>query len=142
MNIENSYKVGDKTFTNLKDAQKYIIEIMYSNGLDWILENPTDFSEALFQYKEVKPVRKSSPVQKSVINPGAKGDLAGIVELLKAKYSVKRDANHWPVYHFDGIGENGSFSIRFIGKVWELYNLVVENLENIEVALDKYKVNR
>jgi hypothetical protein len=139
MNIQNSYKVGDKVFSNIKEAQKYVLEIMYSNGLDWIIENGMDFSEALLQYKDIKPMRKIQTERKAIPNSKGKGDLAGIVELLKQKYDVKRDPNNWPVYHFYGINENQSFSIRFIGKVFELYELVEANIENLESVLEEYK---
>jgi hypothetical protein len=146
MNIENSYKVGDKTFTNLKEAEKYVISIMYDNGLDWIIQNHLQFTELLLQYagaagiKHVKPIRKI-PTEGKPDDPKEKGNLAGIAILLQDKYIVTRDANNWPVYHFSGKNGNKTFSIRFIGKVWELYNLINANRSNVESVLNEYKIS-
>ena len=142
MNIENSYKVGDKVFNNLKDAQRYVLETMYNNGLDWILENATSFSDTLLKFKEIKPVRKASEngASKTYSNIG-KGNLEMLAKSFETKYKLFRDKKEWPIYHFRGIGENNSFSIRFTGKVFELYDLLILNLENVDAILEKYKIN-
>ena len=142
MNIENSYKVGDKVFSNLKDAQKYVLETMYNNGFDWILENATSFSDTLLKFKEIKPVRKASEngTPRTYSNIG-KGNLEMLTKSLETKYKLFRDKKEWPIYHFRGIGEYNSFSIRFTGKVFELYDLLISNLDNLDGILEKYKIN-
>jgi uncharacterized protein YegP (UPF0339 family) len=133
MNISTTYKIGDKVFETLEDAQKHVLGEMISQGVDHIIENHLNFIDVLKSITKTSPI-KGAPRQYS--NAG-KGTLEGIKEMLRGKYEVYRDGASWPVYHFNTRQTN--HRIRFTGKVWELYDLVSSNLDNLESVLTKYK---
>jgi hypothetical protein len=131
--VSSSYKVGDKVFNSLEDANKYIIGEMISNGVDWIIENKVAFISALNQVGN--PNLKTPPSGRIYSNTG-KGNLDGVKEMLKGRYEVRRDEDSWPVYHFHNDTEY--HVIRYTGKVWELYDLVRENLSDLTPIFKMY----
>ena len=119
MNITatKSYKVGDKEFLTLEAANahvaKFEVEAMLNEGVDHIIENSETFIKSLKALAGIK-----------YTNVG-KGNLKDINDHLeKSGSSVVRSSVDWPVYTINTPSE--SFVIRFVGKVWELHSLIVE----------------
>jgi hypothetical protein len=122
-----SYKVGDKEFITLESANAYVaqfaVEDMINQGVDHIIENSVEF---------IKNLKALAGIKYS--NTG-KGNLKDINEHLeKSGSSVVRSTTDWPVYTIHTPSE--SFVIRFVGKVWELHSLIVN--EGVD-SLKKYK---
>lgn len=120
LEIQKTFKIGDREFTSKSDALKSIametlIKII-EGGVDSVIENSTDFVSAL----------KVVSTQKAVVYKGGSGTLKGLSELLSEDgHSIVRDGGDWPVYHLT-LADNSKHTIRYTGKVWELYNLFVE----------------
>jgi hypothetical protein len=134
MNIQvsSTYKVGDMTFNSLEEANKHIIGEMIGNGVDWVIENKGAVISAL---QQIGNPHSKTPTGRIYSNVG-KGNLEMIKEMLRGRYEVRRDEDHWPVYHFHNDTEY--HVIRFTGKVWELYDLVIENLSDLTPIFKKY----
>ena len=119
MNITatKSYKVGNLEFTSLEAANAHVakieVEAHLNEGVDHIIENSEAFIKSLKALAGIK-----------YTNVG-KGNLKDINEHLeKSGSSVVRSSVDWPVYTINTPSE--SFVIRFVGKVWELHSLIVE----------------
>ena len=130
--ITKSYKVGDKEFTSLEAVQHYAAEqtvmAFLEQGVDHVIENSTEFIKNL---KILKGIKYSN------VGTG-KGNLKDINEHLESKgSSLVRSTIDWPVYTVNTPDE--SFTIRFIGKVWELHSIIVDNPDWIS-EVKKYKV--
>ncbi len=134
MNIEvkSSYKIGDKVFNSLEEANEYLIGEMIAKGAKWVIENKGAVISALQQIGNPHPKTPSGRVYSNV----GKGNLEMIKEMLKGRYEVRRDEAQWPVYHF--YNDTEYHIIRFTGKVWELYDLVNENFSDLTPIFKKY----
>ena len=122
-----TYKVGDREFTSIESANAYVaqfaVEAMLKEGVDHIIENSVEFIKNL---KALAGIRYT--------NVG-KGNLKDINEHLeKSGSSVVRSTTDWPVYTINTPSE--SFVIRFVGKVWELHAMIVN--QGID-SLKQYK---
>jgi hypothetical protein len=122
-----SYKVGDKEFSTLEAANSYVaqfaVEAMLNEGVDHIIENSETF---------IKNLKALAGIKYS--NTG-KGNLKDINDHLeKQGSSVVRSTVDWPVYTINTPSE--SFVIRFVGKVWELHAMIVN--QGID-SLKQYK---
>jgi hypothetical protein len=122
-----SYKVGDKEFSTLESANGYVaqfaVEAMLKEGVDHIIENSAEFIKNLKALAGIK-----------YTNVG-KGNLKDINEHLeKSNSSIVRSSVDWPVYTLYTPSE--TFTIRFVGKVWELHAMIVN--EGID-SLKQYK---
>ena len=131
--ISSTYKVGDMTFNSLEEANEHLIEEMISQGAKWVIENKGAVISAL---QQIGNPHLKTPTGKVYSNVG-KGNLEMIKEMLKGKYELRRDEDHWPVYHFHSDTEY--HIIRYTGKVWELFDLVKDNLDNMNSIFTKYK---
>ena len=130
--ITKSYKVGNLEFSSLEAVQQYAAEqtvLTYLNkGVDHVIENSAEFIKNL---KILKGIKYSN------VGTG-KGNLKDINEHLESKgSSLVRSTIDWPVYTINTPDE--SFTIRFIGKVWELHSIIVDSPDWIN-DLKKYKV--
>ena len=130
--ITKSYKVGNLEFSSLEAVQQYAAEqtvLTYLNkGVDHVIENSAEFIKNL---KILKGIKYSN------VGTG-KGNLKDINEHLESKgSSLVRSTIDWPVYTINTPDE--SFTIRFIGKVWELHSIIVDNPDWIS-EVKKYKV--
>jgi actin-like ATPase involved in cell morphogenesis len=98
-------------------------------GVHSVITNSSDFLRLL------KIV--SGSATKGIVMKGGNGTLKGLNELLVEEgNSVERDDNDWPVYHIN-LADGASHTIRYIGKVWELYNLYIDGGIN---SLLEYKI--
>jgi hypothetical protein len=129
MNITatKSYKVGDQEFYSLEAANAYVakieVEAYLKEGVDHIIENSEAFIKSLKALAGIK-----------YTNVG-KGNLKDINEHLeKSGSSIVRSTVDWPVYTINTPSE--SFVIRFVGKVWELHAMIVN--QGID-SLKQYK---
>jgi hypothetical protein len=134
MNIEisKSYKIGDRTFSSLEEANEHLIEEMISRGSKWVIENKAQVIAALQQFG--KPDTSTS-TNRTYSNTG-KGNLEMIKERLKGRYHVRRDEDTWPVYHFHNDTEY--HVIRYTGKVWQLYDLVILHESDLSPIFKQY----
>jgi hypothetical protein len=122
LEIKKTFKIGDKEFTSKNEALKSvaIVELtaIVEGGVDSVITNSSDFLRLL------KIV--SGSATKGIVMKGGSGTLKGLNELLVEEgNSIERDENDWPVYHLNLV-DGSSHTIRFTGKVWELYNLYVD----------------
>ena len=131
--ISSTYKIGDRTFASLDEANEFLIEEMIAKGAKWVIENKGAVISALQQIGNPHSKTSTGKVYSNV----GKGNLEMIKEMLKGRYEVRRDEKNWPVYHFHNDTEY--HIIRFTGKVWELYDLVNENFDNLDSIFTKYK---
>ena len=87
-------------------------------GVQSVINNSADFLKLL------KIV--SGSATKGIVMKGGNGTLKGLNELLVEEgNSIERDDIDWPVYHLN-LADGTSHTIRFTGKVWELFNLYVD----------------
>ena len=120
LEIQKTFKIGNREFTSKSDALKSIametLSKIIEGGVDSVIENSIDFVSAL----------KVVSTQKAPIFKGGSGTLKGLNELLNEDgHSVVRDGGDWPVYHLT-LADGSNHTIRYTGKVWELYNLFVD----------------
>jgi hypothetical protein len=120
LEIQKTFKIGDKEFTSKNEALKSIametLSKILEGGVDSVIENSTDFVSAL----------KVVSTQKAPVFKGGSGTLKSLNELLNEDgHSVVRDGGDWPVYHLT-LADGSNHTIRYTGKVWELYNLFVD----------------
>ena len=128
--IKKTFSVNGKEYSSKEEALKDIalaeLTKIIEGGVQSVLENSTDFLRLL---------RTLSSTKGTVIKGGS-GTLKGLKELLSQNGdSIERDDFDWPVYHITHLNEK--HTIRYIGKVWELYNLFVDG--GIDSLL-KYKI--
>ena len=122
LEIKKTFKIGDKEFTSKNEALKSValIELtkIVEGGVESVITNSADFLRLL------KIV--SGSATKGIVMKGGSGTLKSLNELLsETGNSVERDENDWPVYHIN-LADGTSHTIRFTGKVWELYNLYID----------------
>ena len=130
LEIKKTYNVNGKEYSSKEEAVKSIaldeISKIVEGGVDSVLENSVDFLRLL---------RTLSSTKGTVVKGGS-GTLKALNELLSENGdSIERDDFDWPVYHLTTEGEK--HTIRFTGKVWELYNLYVDGGVN---SLLHYKI--
>jgi hypothetical protein len=122
-----SYKVGDKEFSTLEAANSYVaqfaVEAMLKEGVDYIVENSAEF---------IKQLKIVSNIKYTNVGKGNLKDINDHLE--KQGSSVVRSTVDWPVYTINTPSE--SFAIRFVGKVWELHAMIVN--QGID-SLKQYK---
>jgi hypothetical protein len=129
MNItaNKSYKVGDKEFSTLEAANAYVaqfaVEAMLNEGVDHIIENSETF---------IKNLKALAGIKYSNVGKGNLKDINDHLE--KSGSSIVRSSVDWPVYTLYTPSE--TFTIRFVGKVWELHAMIVN--EGID-SLKQYK---
>jgi actin-like ATPase involved in cell morphogenesis len=133
LEIKKTFKIGDKEFTSKNEALKSValVELtkIVEGGVDSVITNSADFLRLL------KIV--SGSATKGIVMKGGSGTLKSLNELLsETGNSVERDENDWPVYHIN-LADGTSHTIRFTGKVWELYNLYIDGGIN---SLLEYKI--
>jgi hypothetical protein len=119
LEIKKTYNVNGKEYSSKEEAVKSIaleeITRIVEVGVENVLENSTDFLRLL----------RTLSATKGTVIKGGSGTLKALNELLVEEgNSIERDDFDWPVYHITLQGEK--HTIRFTGKVWELYNLFVE----------------
>ena len=119
LEIKKTYNVNGKEYSSKEEAVKSIaldeITKIVEGGVEAVLENSTDFLRLL---------RTLSSTKGTVVKGGS-GTLKALNELLSENGdSIERDDFDWPVYHITVDSEK--HTIRFTGKVWELYNLYVD----------------
>ena len=122
LEIKKTFKIGDREFTSKNEALKSIaleeLTKIVEGGVDSVITNSSDFLRLL------KIV--SGSATKGIVMKGGNGTLKGLNELLVEEgNSIERDDIDWPVYHVN-LADGTSHTIRFTGKVWELYNLYIE----------------
>jgi len=122
LEIKKTFKIGDKEFTSKNEALKSVaieeLTKIVESGVQSVIDNSADFLKLL------KIV--SGSATKGIVMKGGNGTLKGLNELLsETGNSVERDENDWPVYHINLV-DGSSHTIRFTGKVWELYNLYID----------------
>jgi actin-like ATPase involved in cell morphogenesis len=122
LEIKKTFKIGDKEFTSKNEALKSValaeLTKIVEGGVDSVINNSADFLKLL------KIV--SGSATKGIVMKGGNGTLKGLNELLVEEgNSIERDDIDWPVYHVN-LADGTSHTIRFTGKVWELYNLYIE----------------
>ena len=120
LEIKKTYSINGKEFNSKEEDVKSIalaeLSKIVEGGVDSVLENSTDFLRLL---------RTLSSTKGTVIKGGS-GTLKALNELFSENGdSIERDDFDWPVYHITTQGEK--HTIRFTGKVWELYNLYIES---------------
>jgi cell division ATPase FtsA len=133
LEIKKTFKIGDKEYNSKEEALKSValVELtkIVEGGVQSVVDNSADFLKLL------KIV--SGSATKGVVMKGGNGTLKGLNELLTEEgNSIERDDIDWPVYHINLV-DGSSHTIRFTGKVWELYNLYVDG--GIDSLL-KYKI--
>jgi hypothetical protein len=133
LEIKKTFKIGDKEFSSKNEALKSValVELtsIVEGGVQSVIDNSADFLRLL------KIV--SGSATKGIVMKGGNGTLKGLNELLTEEgHSIERDDIDWPVYHLNLV-DGSSHTIRFTGKVWELYNLYVDG--GINSLLD-YKI--
>ena len=131
--IKKTFKIGDKEFTSKNEALKSValaeLTKIVEGGVQSVINNSADFLKLL------KIV--SGSATKGIVMKGGNGTLKGLNELLVEEgNSIERDDIDWPVYHINLV-DGTSHTIRFTGKVWELYNLYVDGGVD---SLIQYKV--
>ena len=119
LEIKKTYNVNGKEFNSKEEAVKSIalaeLSKIVESGVESVLQNSTEFLRLL---------RTLSSTKGTVVKGGS-GTLKALNELLVENGdSIERDDFDWPVYHITLQGEK--HTIRFTGKVWELYNLYIE----------------
>jgi actin-like ATPase involved in cell morphogenesis len=134
LEIKKTFKIGDKEYSSKQEALKSValVELtkIVEGGVDSVITNSSDFLRLL------KIV--SGSATKGIVMKGGNGTLKGLNELLVEEgHNIERDGVDWPVYHIN-LADGSSHTIRFTGKVWELYNLYVD--KGINSLLD-YKIN-
>ena len=122
LEIKKTFKIGDKEYNSKEEALKSValVELtkIVEGGVQSVIDNSADFLKLL------KIV--SGSATKGIVMKGGNGTLKGLNELLTEEgNSIERDDIDWPVYHLNLI-DGSSHTIRFTGKVWELYNLYVD----------------
>jgi cell division ATPase FtsA len=130
LEIKKTYNVNGKEFNSKEEAIKSIaineLTQIIEGGVESVLENSTDFLRLL---------RTVSSTKGTVVKGGS-GTLKALNELLsESGDSIERDDFDWPVYHITI--QNEKHTIRFTGKVWEMYNLYIEGGIN---SLLHYKI--
>ena len=120
LEIKKTYNVNGKEFNSKEEAVKSIaiseLTKIVEGGVDSVLQNSTDFLRLL----------RTVSSTKGTVLKGGSGTLKALNELLVENGdSIERDDFDWPVYHITIEGEK--HTIRFTGKVWELYNLYIES---------------
>ena len=120
LEIKKTYNVNGKEYSSKEEAVKSIalaeLSKIVESGVDSVIENSTDFLRLL---------RTVSSTKGTVVKGGS-GTLKALNELLiENGDSIERDDFDWPVYHISV--QNEKHTIRFTGKVWELYNLYIES---------------
>ena len=133
LEIKKTFKIGDKEYSSKQEALKSValVELtkIVEGGVQSVIDNSADFLKLL------KIV--SGSATKGVVMKGGNGTLKGLNELLVEEgHNIERDDIDWPVYHINLV-DGTSHTIRFTGKVWELYNLYVDG--GIDSLL-KYKI--
>jgi actin-like ATPase involved in cell morphogenesis len=133
LEIKKTFKIGDREFTSKNEALKSValVELtkIVEGGVESVITNSSDFLRLL------KIV--SGSATKGIVMKGGSGTLKSLNELLVEEgNSVERDDSDWPVYHIN-LADGTSHTIRFTGKVWELYNLYIDGGIN---SLLEYKI--
>jgi actin-like ATPase involved in cell morphogenesis len=133
LEIKKTFKIGDREFTSKNEALKSValeeLTKIVEGGVQSVIENSADFLKLL------KIVTGSAT--KGIVMKGGNGTLKGLNELLVEEgHNIERDEYDWPVYHINLV-DGTSHTIRYTGKVWELYNLYVEGGVD---SLLKYKI--
>ena len=119
LEIKKTYNVNGKEFNSKEEAVKSIaladLNKIVEGGVEKVLENSTEFLRLL----------RILSATKGTVVKGGSGTLKSLNELLsESGDSIERDDFDWPVYHITTQSEK--HTIRFTGKVWELYNLYIE----------------
>ena len=119
LEIKKTYNVNGKEYSSKEEAVKSIalaeISKIIEGGVDSVLENSSDFLRLL----------RTLSATKGTVVKGGSGTLKALNELLsESGDSIERDDFDWPVYHITVQDEK--HTIRFTGKVWELYNLYID----------------
>jgi hypothetical protein len=133
LEIKKTFKIGDKEYASKNEALKSValIELtsIVEGGVHSVIDNSADFLRLL------KIV--SGSATKGIVMKGGSGTLKGLNELLTEEgNSIERDDIDWPVYHLNLV-DGSSHTLRYTGKVWELYNLYIEGGVN---SLLEYKI--
>jgi cell division ATPase FtsA len=122
LEIKKSFKIGDKEYSSKNEALKSValeeLTKIVEGGVESVITNSSDFLRLL------KIV--SGSATKGIVMKGGNGTLKGLNELLTEEgHNIERDDIDWPVYHINLV-DGTSHTIRYTGKVWELYNLYVD----------------
>jgi actin-like ATPase involved in cell morphogenesis len=122
LEIKKTFKIGDKEYASKNEALKSValaeLTKIVEGGVDSVINNSADFLKLL------KIV--SGSATKGIVMKGGNGTLKGLNELLVEEgHNIERDDIDWPVYHVN-LADGSSHTIRFTGKVWELFNLYVD----------------
>ena len=122
LEIKKTFKIGDREFTSKNEALKSValeeLTKIVEGGVQSVITNSSDFLRLL------KIVTGSAT--KGIVMKGGNGTLKGLNELLVEEgHNIERDEYDWPVYHINLV-DGTSHTIRYTGKVWELYNLYVD----------------
>ena len=122
LEIKKTFKIGDREFTSKNEALKSValeeLTKIVEGGVQSVITNSSDFLRLL------KIVTGSAT--KGIVMKGGNGTLKGLNELLVEEgHNIERDEYDWPVYHINLV-DGTSHTIRYTGKVWELFNLYVD----------------
>jgi len=122
LEIKKTFKIGDKEYASKNEALKSVaieeLTKIVDRGVKSVIENSADFLRLL------KIV--SGSATKGIVMKGGSGTLKSLNELLSEEgHNIERDDIDWPVYHLN-LADGSSHTIRFTGKVWELFNLYVD----------------
>jgi hypothetical protein len=122
LEIKKTFKIGDKEYASKNEALKSValveLTAIVEGGVNSVIDNSADFLRLL------KIV--SGSATKGIVMKGGSGTLKSLNELLVEEgHNIERDDNDWPVYHIN-LADGSSHTIRFTGKVWELYNLYID----------------
>ena len=141
MNIQITQKfiIDGKEFDSRESANKYILQEIYSLGIEYIIQNPEKFVSAL---REV--TNPGNPEKSQKISVTEKKNLSDINKFLQSKNYTKitrlsdttKSAADWPVYILTS--PSNIFTFRYTKPVFQLYIDILEfGIENI---VEKYKV--
>jgi hypothetical protein len=135
MNIQITYKIGDKEFSTIEESQKYLLQEIYNRGLEYICENPKEFLDIFNSVTKKNFVNPEKREYSNISQPNMKS----IQNLVKSQFSITRNIQEWPVYKFQSIqNPENFFVIRNTKKIFELFYEIQENLENLENFFSKY----
>ena len=139
MKIEVTQKfiINEREFSSREEASRYILEEIYKQGLEYIIQNPENFISAL---REV--TNPGNPEKSQKISVTEKKNMKDINKFLQSKnYEITRlsdttkSAADWPVYILTS--PENIFTFRYTSPVFQLY-LDLEKF-GIEFIVQKYK---
>jgi hypothetical protein len=150
--IEEKIIVNNIEFSSRESAEKYILsEIFSNNSIEELLENP----EINFQFISLFNKYRKKNENEKIVNPKnssvkeysntGKPDMKSIQKLLNENninLIIKRNNKEWPVYLFQNPNNSLEFfTIRNTKKVYELYEEILKNINNLDKFFQEYSYN-